>query len=203
MSVLCYKCGCTLGDLDQFCQQCNAEIEKKSEAAMTFAAKIIAKPCPECMRGNAPSAANCAACGYDFLHSEPRPLVYASYARRFGAAAIDFILVGLPLAALWYVSGQPQVVAWFAIMFPLLYCLGFWAMDGATPGKAAFGLRVVTTTGEPMNPISGFIRYTGYLVSLVLFLIGFLMIFGNKEHRGFHDYWAGTVVVKSKRGLAH
>ena len=75
-------------------------------------------------------------------------------------------------------------------------------MDGATPGKAAFGLRVVTTTGEPINPISGFIRYTGYLVSGVLFLIGFLMIFGNRERRGFHDYWAGTLVVKSKRNVA-
>jgi uncharacterized RDD family membrane protein YckC len=201
MSVLCYKCGCTLGDLDQFCQQCNTEIEKKAEASISFAAKIIAKPCPECMRGNAPNASNCAACGYDFVRSEPRPLVLASYPRRIGAGALDFILVSLPLSALWYVSGQPQIVAWFAIMFPLLYYVGFWALDGATPGKAAFGLRVVTATGEPVNPIAGFIRYTGYLVSGVLFLFGFLMIFSNRERRGFHDYWAGTLVVKSKRAV--
>ncbi|HUF54573.1 MAG TPA: RDD family protein [Dehalococcoidia bacterium] len=199
MSVLCYKCGCTLGELDQYCQQCNTEIEMKAEAATAFAAKIIAKPCPECMRGASPNASTCSACGYDFLRSEPRPLVYASLPRRFGAAAIDFLLVALPLAALWYSNGEPRVVAYFAVMFPFFYCLGFWAMDGATPGKAAFGLRVVTITGEPMNPIASFVRYTGYLVSAVVFMIGFLLIFSNKEHRAFHDYWAGSVVVKSQR----
>jgi uncharacterized RDD family membrane protein YckC len=200
MSVLCYKCGCTLGELDQFCQQCNTENQKKAEAAMAFAVKVIARPCPECMRGASPNASHCSGCGYDFLRSEPRPLVSAAVSARIAAAVIDCALIFLPLAAMWFVIGQPAVVAWFGIMFPLLYCLGFWALDGATPGKAAFGLRVVTITGEPITPIAAFIRYTGYLVSGLLLLIGFLMIFGNKQHRAFHDFWAGTLVVKSQRG---
>jgi len=199
MSVLCYKCGCTLGVLDQFCKSCSTDIETKADAALAFAAKIISKPCPECLHGAAPNAANCSVCGFDFIRSEPRPLVYATLPTRLAAAAIDFALVAFPLAAMWLVVGQPQVVAWFAVMFPLLYCLGFWTLDGATPGKAAFGLRVVTVTGEPVQPIQAFIRYTGYLVSAVLLFVGFFMVFGNREHRGFYDFWAGTSVVKSQR----
>lgn len=199
MSVLCYKCGCTLGTLDQFCAGCNADLEDKAQAAMAFAASIVAKPCPECHYGAPPAADVCRACGYDFAHSEPRPLVYAPWPMRLGAALIDLALVGLPVLAMVLVVDQPAVVVWFAAMFPLLYCLGFWTLDGATPGKAAFGLRVVTSTGEPVFPIQGFIRYTGYLVSALAFFVGYLMAFGNRERRGFHDFWAGTVVVKSQR----
>ena len=199
MSIICSKCGCTLGTLDQFCGTCSADLEEKAKAAMAFAVRIIAKPCPECHYGAPPAAAQCRACGFDFAHSEPRPLVYASWPPRLAAALIDFILVGLPVLAMVLVVGQPAVIVWFAVMFPLLYCLGFWTLDGATPGKAAFGLRVVTSTGEPVFPIQGFIRYTGYLVSALAFFIGFLMAFGNRERRGFHDFWAGTVVLKSRR----
>ncbi len=199
MSVLCYKCGCTLGTLDQFCSSCSADLEDKAKAAMAFAARIVAKPCPECHYGAPPAAAQCRACGYDFEHSEPRPLVYARWPSRIAAALIDLVLVGLPVLAMALIVDQPALVAWFAAMFPLLYCLSFWTLDGATPGKAAFGLRVVTSTGEPVFPIQGFIRYTGYLVSAAAFFIGYLMAFGNPERRGFHDFWAGTVVIRSKR----
>ncbi len=199
MSVLCYKCGCTLGTLDQFCTSCNADLEEKAKAAMAFAARIIAVPCPECHYGAPPADAHCRSCGYDFANSEPRPLVYAPWPMRLAAALIDAALVGIPVLAMVLVVDQPAVVVWFAAMFPLLYCLGFWTLDGATPGKAAFGLRVVTSSGEPVLPIQAFIRYTGYLVSVAALFLGCLMAFGNQERRGFHDFWAGTVVVKSKR----
>lgn len=199
MSVLCYKCGCTLGTLDQFCQQCSAAMEEKAESAMAFASRIIAKPCPECHNGAAPAATHCRSCGYDFVRSEPRPLVYAPLPARLAAAVIDLLLVGIPVVAMVVFIDQPAVVAWFSVMFPLLYCLGFWTLDGATPGKAAMGLRVVTTTGEPITVIHGFIRYTGYLVSALTFFVGYLMAAGNPQRRGFHDYWAGSVVVKTQR----
>lgn len=199
MSIVCYSCGCTLGTLDQYCTDCSADLEEKASDAMSGAERMIAKPCPECRYGSPPGAVECRACGYDFAHSEPRPLTYASWPARLGAAVIDLTLVGLPVLAMMLLLDQPALIVWFAAMFPLLYCLGFWTLDGATPGKAAFGLRVVTVTGEPVFPIQGFIRYTGYLVSAVLFMIGYLIAFGNKERRGFHDFWAGTVVVKSKR----
>lgn len=199
MSVVCYKCGCTLGGLEQFCSSCSADLEEKAEAAMAFAARVIAKACPECHFGSPPAAQYCRSCGYDFVHSEPRPLVYAPWPARVAAALIDLLLVGLPVLAMMFVVDQPTVVIWFAVMFPLLYCLGFWTLDGATPGKAAFGLRVVTSSGEPASAIQGFIRYTGYLVSVVLFFIGFMVAFANSHRRAFHDFWAGTVVVKSRR----
>ena len=200
MSTICSKCGCMLGTLDQFCTACNVNLDQKATAAMALATRVIAKPCPECHYGSPPAAAQCRACGYDFAHSEPRPLVYAPWPTRLAAAAIDFALVALPVLAMVLVVGEPAIVAWFAAMFPLLYCLAFWTLDGATPGKAVFGLRVVTSTGEPVFAIQGFIRYTGYLVSAVVFFVGYLMAFGNRERRGFHDFWAGTVVVKSRRG---
>ena len=199
MSVLCYNCGCTLGTLDQFCGVCDVKLEDKATAAMSFAMRVIAKPCPECQLGAPPAAMQCRACGFDFVRSEPRPLVYASWPTRLAAGLIDLTLVALPVLAMIFVVGSPAVVVWFAVMFPLLYCLGFWTLDGATPGKAAFGLRVVTSSGEPVFPIQGFIRYTGYIVSAMAFFVGYLMALGNRERRGFHDFWAGTVVIKSRR----
>ena len=56
MSLLCSKCGCTLGTLDQFCGACNVDLEEKAKAAMAFAVRSIAKPCPECYYGVPPTA---------------------------------------------------------------------------------------------------------------------------------------------------
>ncbi|MEX0683963.1 MAG: RDD family protein [Dehalococcoidia bacterium] len=199
MSVLCYKCGCTLGSLAQFCGSCNAELERKSATATAFAAQIISKPCPECHHGTEPNSSQCGACGYDFAHAEPRPFIYVGVPLRMAAAAIDLALIAIPIGAMALVVDKPLVVIMFAILFPLLYCVGFWSLDGATPGKAAFGLRVVTTTGEPIDAVHAFIRFTGYMISAVVAFTGYIMMVGNKERRAFYDYWAGSVVVKSRR----
>ncbi len=67
------------------------------------------------------------------------------------------------------------------------------------------GNRVTNTTvvdarnGRMVTAAEGGLRFTlRYFVSSI-FLIGFLMAFGNSQRRTFHDNIAGTVVIRPPR----
>ena len=42
----------------------------------------------------------------------------------------------------------------------------------------------------------GVLRYLGYFVSTFVFMLGFIWVALDSRKRGWHDYIAGTVVVK-------
>ena len=90
-------------------------------------------------------------------------------------------------------------VALFAAQW--LYFVVFEAATGRTPGKAALGLRVVTTTGRPIGPHAAVIRNllrtadflpTGYLLG------GAAMLLSRRFQR-LGDLAAGTMVVVPER----
>jgi len=80
----------------------------------------------------------------------------------------------------------------------LVYTVGFWTAEGATPGKMAVGIRITTVDLQPIDFGRALLRYIGYLASGITLLIGFLMIAFTRQKRGLHDYIAGTVVVKAR-----
>jgi uncharacterized RDD family membrane protein YckC len=90
------------------------------------------------------------------------------------------------LAALGNLLALPVVFA--------VYCSGFWALLGRTPGMMALGLRVVTAEGHPPGVVRSVVRALGYWVSAVGFA-GFLWIAVDARRQGFHDKLAGTYVV--------
>jgi uncharacterized RDD family membrane protein YckC len=79
-------------------------------------------------------------------------------------------------------------------MFFALYCAGFWALVGRTPGMMLLGVRVVKANGDPPGVRRSIIRAFGYWVSAVL-LLGFAWIALDRRSQGFHDKLAGTFVV--------
>jgi uncharacterized RDD family membrane protein YckC len=81
--------------------------------------------------------------------------------------------------------------------FIVAYGLFFWATTGQTPGKAAFGVRVVRLDGRPMNLVAAARRAAGYALSLWSFGLGFLVILADDRRQGWHDKIAGTCVVYS------
>jgi uncharacterized RDD family membrane protein YckC len=67
---------------------------------------------------------------------------------------------------------------------------------GATVGKMAMGLRVVTDKGERLSFMNATGRYFAKIISAIILCIGFIMIGFTDKKRGLHDMIAGTLVIK-------
>jgi uncharacterized RDD family membrane protein YckC len=107
----------------------------------------------------------------------------------FLLGALFLLAVGaLGLAWTWLVAGLPAAAVAYQALFHSL-------LEGRTPGKALFGLRVVRKNGDRLGPIRSFIRGPAYLVDYLFFCLGFIWIMISKERRAWHDYIAGSCVV--------
>lgn len=86
----------------------------------------------------------------------------------------------------------------FAILTPFIivtYYVLFWSLGGKTPGKALLGVRIVGVDGYPPRVGRSLLRFVGYIISMVVFFLGFLWIVVDRQRRGWHDHIAGTWVV--------
>ena len=148
--------------------------------------------CPSCGQSVPADAGFCSGCGRVLS-----AVVYAGFWIRFAAYIIDAIIllfVGVVLAIA--AGGTTGAVLQFAV--GILYTVGFWTAQGATPGKMAVGIEITTVDGEPIDFGRALLRYIGYLASAIILLVGFLMIAFTRQKRGLHDYIAGTVVIKTR-----
>ena len=89
-------------------------------------------------------------------------------------------------------NGASFVIAW-------LYFAFFESSErGATVGKMAMGLRVVTSDGQRLSFMHATGRYFAKLLSALILFIGFIMIAFTDKKRGLHDMIAGTLVIKTR-----
>ena len=149
-------------------------------------------PCPSCGHSAAADARFCPGCG-QVLSS----VVYAGFWIRFASYIIDAIIlfvVSIVLAIA--VEGLTGFLLQVAV--GLVYTIGFWIAQGATPGKMAVGIKITTVDGDDIDFGRALLRYVGYIASAIILLIGFLMIAFTGQKRGLHDYIAGTVVIKTR-----
>jgi uncharacterized RDD family membrane protein YckC len=168
--------------------------------------------CPVCAAGIVPGAETCGNCGTRFggAPSTPTPVVkqkvsppgvmgidYAGFWMRLFAFIVDAIpLVGMAVLA-HLITDDLTIAVLLSFLFCASYFVGFWAaMDGATPGKMAMGIRVVRVNGESLDVGWSILRFLGYCISVTLLFVGFLMIPFMPQKRGLHDYVAQTVVVR-------
>jgi len=82
------------------------------------------------------------------------------------------------------------------IFISMFYFTYFHGAAGQTPGKMILDLKVVQTTGEQMTFGLAFLRWVGYVISAVVFYLGFVWIAFDAEKQGWHDKIAGTVVIR-------
>ncbi len=75
------------------------------------------------------------------------------------------------------------------------YSTAFVGGYGATPGKMAAGLKVVSPDGGPVGYGTALCRYFAEILSAALVGIGYLMIAFDSEKRGLHDRICRTRVV--------
>ncbi len=122
-------------------------------------------------------------------------------------------LAFLVLATIWFggrlggeINDQVRALAagsgvLIVVSSGFLYFTFFAGSSGQTPGKRLFGLKIIRETGEEMTYGRACLRSICWIVSLLLFSIGFLMIAFNKQKQGLHDKLARTYVVRTKPAL--
>ena len=134
--------------------------------------------------------------------------VYAGFWVRVGATLIDTILLGvitypilLTVYGWEYFESQGLVhgpldflLSW---VFPTIAIISFWILKSATPGKMAFGARIVDARsgGRPSN--AQFIgRYFAYFISALPLGLGLIWVAFDARKQGWHDKLTNTVVVR-------
>jgi uncharacterized RDD family membrane protein YckC len=137
-------------------------------------------------------------------------LEYVGFWLRVWAALIDAVLLLVVIApALSWIYGAEYWTSkrvnfgpadfLIASVLPSIAVVIFWIYRQATPGKMAFGARIVdaATGGKPTaTQLVG--RYLAYFISAFPLLLGFIWVGFHERKQGFHDMLAGTVVVRQR-----
>lgn len=84
------------------------------------------------------------------------------------------------------------------ISIPLLYNTFFLGKWGATLGKMACGLKVVTPEGGSITYMRAFGRFFAEWISMILVYIGYIIAGFDDEKRSLHDRICSTRVVKKR-----
>jgi len=133
---------------------------------------------------------------------------YGGFWLRVVAYLIDAIILNIVLWLLTVITGL-RLISYTAtnhleplpILAPLVVNWLYFALmesseRGATLGKMALGLRVVTEHGQRLSFANATGRYFAKFISALILGIGFLMVAFTERKRGLHDMIARTLVVK-------
>jgi len=136
-------------------------------------------------------------------------VAYGGFWIRFVAYIIDAILLGIVggvVASLFGVSMMqtdweqydPTINLVSLVVGWLYFALLESSERGATVGKMAMGLRVVTSQGQRLSFMNATGRYFAKFISAIILGIGFIMIAFTDKKRGLHDIIADTLVIKTR-----
>jgi uncharacterized RDD family membrane protein YckC len=85
------------------------------------------------------------------------------------------------------------------VLIGMVYFITFHGSVGRTPGKMLLGLKVIQTSGKDMTYGIAFLRWVGYIFSVLPLYIGFLWVAFDAKKQGWHDKIAGTLVIRAGR----
>ncbi len=130
--------------------------------------------------------------------------VVAGFWIRMFASFLDNVILMIPLIFLFKffdLDMESEDLSNFIMNIIIITaCILMWVKWGKTPGKALLKIKIISMKegSENITFDQGLIRYLGYLLSTVLFFIGFLMIAFREDKRGLHDLISNTCVVYEK-----
>jgi uncharacterized RDD family membrane protein YckC len=150
-------------------------------------------------------------------------VVYVGFWARLGATLIDTLWLMVLLAPVGALLGAsslsvegllerpggaslPALLAALAgprdlllsVLLPAVLVLAFWIAKYATPGKMVIHARIADAgTLAPPGRIQLLVRYLGYYLAALPLGLGLLWVAFDARKRGWHDYLAGTVVVRT------
>jgi len=184
-TILCPVCGMA-NPLDSIrCQNCEVYFDRIKQSKQVEK-EMVGVECRLCHTLNTYGLNNCQKCGVK-LDLVIR-LTQVGFWHRLWAYLIDWI-IGLVLGL--FLFPFPLV----GILVSAIYCIGFWAWRGQTPGKMALGIKIVKTNGTAITFGNALARYIGYWVSAIPLGLGFLWVAWDSRKQGWHDKIAQTYVV--------
>jgi len=104
---------------------------------------------------------------------------YAGFWIRLAGWLIDVVLL--------------SIISWGLVN--VVYFIGFWMWRGQTPGQMVTNTKVVRVDGKPVDLRTAVLRFLGYILCILTFGIGFLIIAGDERKQGLHDKIADTYVI--------
>ncbi|MBI1227847.1 MAG: hypothetical protein GC192_21620 [Bacteroidetes bacterium] len=134
----------------------------------------------------------------------------AGFWSRFFARLIDILVIvvlilvtAVGLGFLFSSLGMNPSKIWIYLIYALeilAYSAIFEYRGGATLGKKICGIKVADTEGHPISFQTSCIRTAcKYILSELLFSLGYLLFFFDKNYRQtLHDRLAGTIVIKRR-----
>lgn len=158
----------------------------------------------------------CASCKPSYVQmieqgdSRPGDLRYAGFWPRFGAKFVDgLVLFAINMCisfmlGIFFVANRSDPASMIALKsaeffietaFGVAMVTYFLGKFGATPGKMALGLVVVTPEGGKISYKRAFGRYFAEILSSICLGIGYLMVIFDDEKRAMHDRICSTRVV--------
>jgi uncharacterized RDD family membrane protein YckC len=136
---------------------------------------------------------------------------YLGFWARVLASVLDNIWISIVLVVLLLVLAQFGVIRFdmtqttgleytLQILVPLVLIVSLWIKYASTPGKMAFGAKILDAdTFQEVPPGRLVLRYVGYIVSFIPLGLGFLWVAFDRRKQGWHDKIARTVVVKERQ----
>jgi uncharacterized RDD family membrane protein YckC len=178
--------------------------------------------CPNCGTSHPNDAAYCPSCGTPVGGAITHTPRYAGFWIRVLPWLIDYLLIVVPLGALYsllglhhgtgltrthqaggtfvsvglYIRGPADVLTIFLAW--LYFAVQESSAAQATIGKRFFRLSVTDTEGERISFRRASGRYFAKVMSTVILLIGYLMAGWTQRKQGLHDLLARTLVVRTR-----
>jgi uncharacterized RDD family membrane protein YckC len=118
----------------------------------------------------------------------------AGFWRRFAAAFIDGVLIGIVSWILQAVLGNAGSV--LTLLIGIGYYTYFHGSTGQTPGDAALSIRVIDKDGGgSIGYGRAFVRWLVSIISGAVLLLGYLWMLWDSEKQCWHDKAANSLVV--------
>ena len=135
---------------------------------------------------------------------------FAGFWIRFWAKFLDgiiqYIFVFLLLMLLGLLIGLTDVGDQFPVLYNFFNVIGlvlsaayttfFLGKFGATPGKMAFRLKVVTADGDDITYLRALGRHFAEMLNAFTMLLGYVIAAFDGEKRALHDHICRTRVIK-------
>ncbi|MDR3308844.1 MAG: RDD family protein [Tannerella sp.] len=134
----------------------------------------------------------------------------AGVGERIFARIIDYIIMFVFLMGFYYfisevqltdvASNDIELLIAFIWMLPAVFYSLIWEIfnRGRSPGKMAFGMRVVMRDGSTPTLGGYFLRWMLLLIDVYCSWAGIVVILLNKNNQRLGDLAAGTVVIKER-----
>ncbi|MDP8228497.1 MAG: RDD family protein [Candidatus Electryoneaceae bacterium] len=168
--------------------------------------------CPQCGSQNDDSAVFCKTCGFQLSSTGvPQPAVptkvseYAGFWRRFVAALIDGVIVGIVFFFLSSLFGLETMSEDFdlnpisnfisILLGWLYYALMESSVKQATLGKMAIGIIVTDTNGGRISFARATGRHFSKIISAIILMIGYIMAGLSPRKQALHDIITDCLVI--------